>query len=76
MLYVRVEKKTGRRYMVYDKNRRGMDNKKLYMDLVAGDMIYDIDQFRLDYDIDLTSLEVSGIMESLQNLGGDIAVKI
>lgn len=40
MVFVRVDKKTNERFLVYVKNRRGDINKKLYMDLVDGELTY------------------------------------
>lgn len=41
MLFVKVDKKTNERYLVYVKNRRGDINKKLYMNLTDGELVYD-----------------------------------
>jgi predicted ATP-dependent serine protease len=40
MMFVKVDKKTNERYLVYVKNRRGNINKKLYTDLVDGELTY------------------------------------
>lgn len=67
MLYVKVDKKTDERYLVYDKNRRGRTNKRLVMGLVDGDLVYNTDKFQEDYGINLVGENLASM---LQNIDG------
>jgi predicted ATP-dependent serine protease len=63
MLYVKVDKKTDERYLVYDKNRRGGTNKKLVMGLVDGDIVYNTDKFHEEYGINLVGKNLASRLE-------------
>jgi predicted ATP-dependent serine protease len=66
MMFVKVDKKTNERYLFYDKNRRGDINKKLYMNLVDGELIYDENRYLED------NTEVN-VKEEMAEFGKDVA---